>query len=92
MFELQAEEGESFGLECKFSNETPGLLAVEYETVEDTCGLLLIDTEKQSTVKLETTLESITDIKIIIEILILILGAFILSKIVNKKYKNHIKV
>lgn len=33
-----------------------------------------------------TFLESITDIKIIIEILILILGAFILSKIVNKKY------
>jgi len=33
-----------------------------------------------------TFLESITDIKVIIEILILILGAFILSKIVNKKY------
>lgn len=33
-----------------------------------------------------TFLESITNIKVIIEILILILGAFILSKIVNKKY------
>ena len=33
-----------------------------------------------------TFLESITDIKVIIEILVLILGAFILSKIVNKKY------
>ena len=33
-----------------------------------------------------TFLESITDIKVIIEISILILGAFILSKIVNKKF------
>lgn len=33
-----------------------------------------------------TFLESITDIKVIIEILVLILGSFILSKIVNKKY------
>ena len=62
-FEVQAEDGEVFGLECKFSGETPGLLAVEYETAEDQYGLILIDTEKQTSVRIETLFKSIKDIR-----------------------------
>lgn len=63
VLELQSDEGESFGWECKFSGETPGLFAIEYEIGEEKSGLLLVDAEKQETIKFDTAFESISDIR-----------------------------
>ena len=63
VFEMQLEDGESFQLDCKFSNEIPGLLAVEYDMPENKIGLVLINVEEKTSVKIETSLRNITDIR-----------------------------
>ena len=61
VFEMQLEGGETFQLDCKFSNEIPGLLAVEYDMPEDKCGLVLLNIVEKTSVKIETALCNITD-------------------------------
>lgn len=61
VFEMQLDSGESFQIEGEFSKKSPGLFAVEYNTLERACGFLLINVEEQTFVKKETPLHSITD-------------------------------
>lgn len=62
VFEMEAEAGESFQQECEFSKEIHGMLAVEYDTLENQSGLILINVKEQTVVKIETSLRSIMDI------------------------------